>query len=155
MLTIVMVLEGVLRMPGTDGQYETGWALYQALAKNSRLYLMSQHWTEEQTDTWLRQRNLSGHLGYLHTPDPGPAGRIDALQRIRSWRVSLVIEPDPACAAAEIEAGWNVLLHTHAAYSRPEWRPDYTSTPRPWDELTQAIDRQRALRGTDERITDP
>lgn len=154
MLTIVMVLEGVLRAAGTEAQFETGWALYQALALNSRLYLMSSEWTEAEMTPWLRGRNLSGHLGYLYAPGNGPAARLDALQRVRSWRVSLVLEPDPSCAAAEIEAGWNVLLHTHAAYSRPEWRPDYTGTPRPWDELTNAIDRQTALRGADARLHD-
>jgi hypothetical protein len=147
-----MVIEGVLRAPGTEGQFETGWALYQALARNSRLYLMSAIWTEEESATWLRQRNLTGHLGYLYTPLGGtPAARIDALQQVRTWRISLVIEPDPACAAAELAAGWHTLLHTHAAYSLPEWRPDYIGTPRPWDELTDAIDHQRALRAADSR----
>jgi hypothetical protein len=153
-LTVVMVLEGVLRVVGSEAHYETGFALYQALALNSRLYLLSYEWTEEQMAPWLRQRGLTGHLAYLHAPTPGAAGRLDALRRIRSWRISLVIEPDPTAAAAEIADGWSTLLHTHAAYSRPEWRPDYQGSPRPWDAVTQEIERQQQMRLTDRRLTD-
>ncbi|MFI9271823.1 hypothetical protein ACIGXM_14050 [Kitasatospora sp. NPDC052896] len=154
MLTVVMVLEGVLRMGGSDAQIETGWALYQALARNSRLYVLSHEWPEDEMSTWMRQRNLTGHLAYLHSPDPGPQGRLDTLRRIRSWRVSLVIEPDPSCAAAEIADGWNTLLHTHALYTRPEWRPDHTGSPRPWDALTEEIERQQTMRLSDHRLHD-
>jgi hypothetical protein len=149
-----MVLEGVLRMAGSEAHYETGFALYQALALNSRLYLLSHEWTEEQMAPWMRLRNLTGHLAYLHAPTPGPEGRLDALRRIRSWRVSLVIEPDPIAAAAEIADGWNTLLHTHALYTRPEWRPDHSGTPRPWSALTEEIERQQLMRVSDHRLTD-
>lgn len=154
MLTAVLVLEGIVRVAGSEAPLETGVALYQALAHNSRLYVLSNEWTEDEMDLWMRRRGLTGHLTYLHAPIPGPAGRLDALRRIRSWRISLVVEPDPACAAAEIADGWSTLLHTHAAYSRPEWRPDYQGSPRPWDALTDEIEHQQALRLSDRRLTD-
>jgi hypothetical protein len=149
-----MVLEGVLRIAGSEAHYETGFALYQALALNSRLYLLSHEWTEEQMTPWMRQRGLTGHLAYLHAPIAGPEGRLDALRRIRSWRISLVVEPDPLCASAEFADGWNTLLHTHAAYSRPEWRPDFQGSPRPWDALTREIERQQLMRISDPRFND-
>jgi len=147
-LAAVMVVEGILRTPRGEGHYDTGWSLYQALAKNTRLYLLSAAWTEEQSRLWLAKRELRGHINYIHQPVPGPAGRLEALDRLRSWRVGLVLEPDPTCAAAELNAGWNTAVITHTAYSQPQWRPDYTGTPRPWDDLTQAIERQTELRLT-------
>lgn len=143
-----MVVEGILRMPEGEGHLDTGWSLYQALAKNSRLYLLSHTWTAEQCRLWLAKRQLTGHLDYLHQPAPGPAGRLETLQRIRSWRIGLVLEPDPTCAAAELDAGWNTCLLTHAAYSQPQWRPDYAGEVRPWDDLTAAVERQNELRLT-------
>lgn len=151
-LIVVMVVEGVLRNSGTDAQFETGWALYQSLVPNSRLFLMSHEWTAPEMDVWLQRRHLTGHLDYLHCPIPGPAGRIDALARIKSWRVNLVIEPDPACAALELAEGWNTLLHTHAAYTRPEWRPDYQGTPRPWDQMVEGIEKNQLLHAADTRL---
>ncbi|MGW3153657.1 hypothetical protein [Streptomyces sp. NPDC001089] len=155
MLAAVMVVEGVLRVPGGEGHYDTGWSLYQALAKNTRLYLLSHTWTEQDSHMWLAKRQLTGHIGYVHQTDPGPAGRLEALERMRSWHIGLVMEPDPSCAAAELFAGWNTALITHAAYSRPEWRPDYDRSPRPWDDLTQAVERQAELRIAAPHRTEP
>ncbi|MFV0135437.1 hypothetical protein ACLGIH_19835 [Streptomyces sp. HMX87] len=146
-----MVVEGILRTPAGEGHYDTGWSLYQALAKNSRLYLLSHTWTEQQCALWLAKRHLTGHLDFLHQPTPGPAGRLEVLNRVRSWRIGLVLEPDPTCAAAELDDGWNTALITHAAYTQPQWRPDYPGTPRPWDDLTTAVERQTELRLTDPR----
>ncbi|MFC9505347.1 hypothetical protein [Streptomyces sp. NPDC057002] len=155
MLAAVMVVEGILRTPDAEGHYDTGWGLYQALAKNSRLYLLSASWTEEQCALWLAKRHLTGHLGYLHQPTPGPAGRLEALNRIRSWRIGLVLECDPTCAAAELGDGWNTALITHAAYTQPQWRPDYDHSPRPWDDLTNAVERQNELRLTPHSTEQP
>lgn len=146
-----MVVEGVLRVPDSDAHYETGLGLYMALAPNSRLYLLSHAWTEPELDIWLTRRQLTGHMGILRAQGPTPADRLDALKRIRSWRVELCIEPDPACAAREIAEGWHVLLHTHALYTDPQWRPDHTGDIRPWDELTAEINHQQDLRLHDTR----
>lgn len=151
MLSAVMVVEGVLRTPVGEGHFDIGWGLYQALAKNSRLYLLSHTWTEQESTLWLAKRSLTGHISFLHQPEPGPAGRLEALERVRSWRISLVIDPDPSCAAAELAAGWNTSLVTHAAYTQPRWRPDYDGAPRPWAQLAEAIEHQTALRMTDPR----
>ncbi|MGW2082533.1 hypothetical protein ACWCOW_37475 [Streptomyces sp. NPDC001939] len=34
-----MVVEGAPRVPDSEGHYDTGWDLYQALAKNCQLHL--------------------------------------------------------------------------------------------------------------------
>lgn len=148
-----MVVEHVLRTSGSDGHIDTGYALYQSLAPNAQLYLLTHEFDEGELTTWLQKRRLSGHLAVMKSHAPGPAGRLDALERVRSFRIGLVIEPDPECAAAEITAGWSTLLHTSAAYTQPRWRPDYTGTPRPWDQLTAAIERQESLRIADDRAS--
>ncbi|MEV8399172.1 hypothetical protein [Streptomyces niveus] len=146
MLTAVMVVEGVLRIPGTEGHYDTGWGLYQALNKNCRLHLLSHTWTEQDIALWLTKRHITGHQSYLHAPEPGPAGRLEALQRIRSQRIgALVIESDPACAAAELAAGWGTALVT-SAHQGPQQPAAGPAAIRPWDDLAQAVERQHDLR---------
>ncbi|MET7631698.1 hypothetical protein ABZS53_14780 [Streptomyces sp. NPDC005499] len=148
MLAAVMVVEGVLRIPGTEGHYDTGWGLYQSLAKNCRLHLLSHIWTEQDIALWLTKRNITVHQSYLHTPEPGPAGRLEALHRVRAWRIgALVIESDPACASAELAAGWNTALITQAV-QRPQQPATGPPAIRPWDDLADAIERQHDLRLT-------
>lgn len=151
MLAAVMVVEGLLRAEDGEAHRDVGWSLYQALAKNTRLYLLSATWTEEQCALWLAKRQLRGHIGYLHQTIPGTAGRLEALDRIRSWHIGLVLEPDPSIAAALLRAGWSTAVITHSTYTQPQWRPDYDATPRPWDDLTDAVEQQTALRLTDPR----
>lgn len=143
MLSAVMVVEDLLRVPGSEQHLDTGWHLYHALAKNSRLYLLSHEWTEQENALWLQKRHLTGHLSYLHATDPGPEGRIDALERIRSWHVSLVLESDPACAAAETEAGWDVGFFPAAL---PAGRMPRSPGVSAWDALTEAIERRENTR---------
>ncbi|WP_167503120.1 hypothetical protein [Streptomyces malaysiensis] len=150
-LSAVMIVEGVLRIPGTEGHYDTGWGLYQALNKNSRLHLLSHTWTEQDISLWLTKRRITGHQSYLHAPGPGPAGRLEALQRIRSWHIGLVIESDPACAAAELAAGWHTALISHPA----DQPPDHYHAIRPWRDLTEAVERQHDLRLTPHRSEQP
>lgn len=147
-----MVVEGVLRAPGSEAHLDTGWGLYHACAVNTRLYLLSATWTAPEIQPWLAKRHLTHHLQYLHQTDPGPEGRLETLERLRSWRVSLILEPDPACAAAELESGWPTALITHPLYTQARWRPDYTGRIRPWEQLTDAIERQQQLRLEDPRI---
>ncbi|MFD3563926.1 hypothetical protein ACFWVU_30325 [Streptomyces sp. NPDC058686] len=145
MLAAVMVVEGVLRIPDSEGHYDTGWGLYQALAKNCRLHLLSHTYTEQDIAIWLHKRHLTAHQSYLHTPTPGPAGRLEALQRVRAWRIgALVIESDPACALAELDAGWSTALVTSAHQG-----PRHSQAIRPWDDLADAVERQSELRLTE------
>lgn len=153
MLTVVMVAEGVLRLPQSDGIIATGKGLFQAFAPATRLYLLTYAWTEDALATWLARNQLTGHLGILHSSGPSPAQRLDTLRRIRSWRVELIIEPDPQCAAQEIANGWNVLLHAPALYAEPRWRPDQTAEIQPWQALTDEIHHQQDLRLQETRTT--
>jgi hypothetical protein len=88
-LTVVMVVENVLRLPHSEAITETGNGLYKALTA-CRLYLLTATWSEDDLTTWLHRRQLSGHQGILYAPAPGAAARIDTLRRVRSWRIGLV-----------------------------------------------------------------
>ncbi|MFF8283391.1 hypothetical protein ACF06W_11785 [Streptomyces albus] len=143
MLAAVMVVEGVLRHPDSEGHFDTGWCLFQALVKNSRLHLLSHQWTESDISHWLARRHLIGYQSYLHAPEPGAAGRLETLHRVRGWRIgSLYIDADAACTAAARAAGWNVALLSHGQQS-PMPQP-----LRPWDDLTDAVEHQHSLRLT-------
>jgi hypothetical protein len=141
-----MVVESVLRLPQSEGFIDTGRGLYQAFAKSTRLHLLSYSWTEEELAAWLSRNQLTGHLGIINAAGPTPEQRLDALRRIRSWRVELIVEPDPQCAAREIADGWNVLLHAPALYAEPNWRPDSNPEIRSWQSLTQEMSHQQKLR---------
>lgn len=148
MLAAVMVVEGVLRIPDSEGHIDTGWGLYQSLAKNCRLHLLSHTWTEQDIALWLHKRQITGHQSYLHAPEPGPAGRLEALHRVRAWRIgALVIESDPACATAELAAGWNTALIT-SALQGPRPPSAEPQAIRPWDDLAHDVERQHDLRLT-------
>lgn len=146
MLTVVMVVEDVLRLPQSDGIITTGKGLFDALAPATRLYLLTSTWDEEDLAGWLRRNQLTGHLGIIRAFGRSVPERIDALRRVRSWRVEMVIEPDPACAAREIAEGWNVLLHAPARYAEPQWRPDQLPEIRPWQALTDEMQHQQEMR---------
>ncbi|MFE5853251.1 hypothetical protein ACFQ61_08525 [Streptomyces sp. NPDC056500] len=147
MLSAVMVVEGVLRIPNTEAHYDTGWGLYQALAKNAHLHLLSHIWHEHEIALWLARRSITGHQSYLHAPEPGPAGRLEALQRIRSQRIgALVLESDPACAAAELAAGWNTALFSSAPHIQSPQQGASDRRIRPWEDLAEAVERQQDLR---------
>ncbi|MGW3658499.1 hypothetical protein ACWD6R_23635 [Streptomyces sp. NPDC005151] len=60
-LAAVMVVEGVLRIPDNEGHYDTGWGLYQALAKNSRLHLLSHPSTNSDWMRITRQGSVCTH----------------------------------------------------------------------------------------------
>lgn len=140
-----MVVEGVLRPPESEGVIATGRGLYESLAPATRLYLLTHTWAEKPLAQWLFDNQLSGHLGILTATGPTPPERIDALRRVRSWRIELVIEPDPYCAIREIADGWNALVYAPATFTDPRWRPDREQL-RPWHALTDEIRRQHELR---------
>jgi hypothetical protein len=144
-LTVVMVVENVLRLPHSEAITETGNGLYKALTA-CRLYLLTATWSEDDLTTWLHRRQLSGHQGILYAPDPGAAARIDTLRRVRSWRIGLVIDADAQCAAAAVADGWTVHLHAPAVYPEPAWRPDHIGGIRPWGALLDEVQHQEDMR---------
>lgn len=149
MQTVVMVVEGVLRMEGSEGHYDDGVTLYRALSKESRLYLLSGIWTEAQMDQWLFSRNLKGHVGYHKSFSKR---RVDAMAQLQKWKPALIVESHLQSAPELVFHGYHVLLLARPAYEAPRWQPDYKATPVPWDDLRAEQERQEDLRYADERL---
>lgn len=146
MLTVVMVVEGILRLPHSEAITETGNGLYRAFASTTRLYLLTAAWPQDNLTTWLHRHQLSGHQGILSAPAATPEARVDTLRRVRDWRIALVVDSDPACAAAAVADGWTVHLHAPAAYPEPTWRPDRIQGIRPWGALLDEVTHQQDMR---------
>lgn len=152
MLTVVLIVEGVLRLSGSDGRISEGVTLYRSLAAASRLYLVSHEWGRDDIDRWLFHGGLAGHIGYQWAPSYSPDDRINALSKISSWSPALVIEPDPECAALELRHGYPVCLFARPTYGELRWRPDAPTGPQPWDDVVTELKRQEELRRTDPRM---
>jgi hypothetical protein len=151
-LTTVLVIDGLLRMPESDGHYDEGVTLYRALAQASRLYLISAEWDSDEMDQWLFKRQLKGHVGFQKAISPSPPDRTRALGQISSWRPALIFEGDPACAAHALAAGYPVCLMVRPTYRDPRWQPDHSRTPEPWGDIMTEKQRQEDLWYLDARM---
>lgn len=147
-----MVVEGVLRSPGSDGHIDEGVTLYRSLVTNSRLYLMSNEWDQDEMDAWLFKNGLRGHIAFQWMASSSCDDRIDALSKLRTWNPAIVIESDPACAAVELRHGYPTLLLARPFYADARWRPDASRGPQPWDEVEAELKRQESLRYADARL---
>lgn len=149
----LMRLDGVLR--SSDGAIiRAGHGLYTGLCEIYRVVILA---TRDLDETWLRINGLTAHQFVIY-PEPGdpadePARRVRQIQRLRSRAevVELVVDPDPAVAAAVCRVGVPVLHYVDPPYARPEFLPDYTSRIRPWDQMVADLEAVRAARAADTR----
>lgn len=153
MQTVVMVIEGVLRVQGSDAPIPEGITLYHGLADASRLHLVSALWTPEETNRWIFSKGVAPrHIRHELALTPSPEDRLEALRRIASWSPALVVESDPLCAVEALRAGYPTMLFARPFYRNVQWRPDASRAPQPWDEIAAEMSRQEELRYLDERL---
>ncbi len=153
---VAITLDGVLRSTTNGGSLRVGLMLYRALEQQASLAVIADGDTEAAATYWLTQNGLSMHnyLVLAHPADPLDPGerRVAQITRLKeSSSVDLLIDPDPSVAQAVMASGTPVLLSLHPIYARPEFRPDYKSIAKPWDTMTQDIDRQLEMRLADAR----
>jgi hypothetical protein len=153
---VAITLDGVLRSTTNGGSLRTGLMLYRALEQQASLAVIADWDTEEAATYWLTQNGLTKHsyLVLFRASDPEDPGerRVAQITRLKeSSSVDLLIDPDPAVAQAVMASGTPVLLSLHPIYARPEFRPDFKSVAKPWDTMTQDIDRQMEMRLADAR----
>lgn len=67
--------------------------------------------------------------------------------------VDLFITNNPHLWAFAFEMGIPSVMFGVPSYTRPEFRPDAPRKMRAWNEITEAIDKQNALRTEDARLT--
>ena len=149
MSTALVAFDGVIRHSNGHPIPE-GVRLYNGLVAAYRVVLALDDTSVEQAETWLRLEGLRGHQEVLASVavdkrgEDRRQGQVDILQG-RGYEVSLVVECDPVRAAGLMAAGNTVALFCHPKFSRPEFRPDYTLSVKPWDDLVSEIHMQQYL----------
>ncbi len=80
-------------------------------------------------------------------PD-GPQRRALQLRRLvqQGCTIDFVLECDPTNSAYLMGQGHRILHLMNPPFARPEFRPDYDGTMRPWDEIVTSTDHLRELR---------
>lgn len=145
--TFVLVLDDVLRKPGTEAVIKQGSVLYEALSNTGRLAILCGE-DEARADWFLRTNGFVKHAYLIPedpTSSPTPEGRRMAQigdLRSRSAHVEFVVEPDPRIAAEIFQNGIPVMAYLHPKYTQPAFRPDYKSAAVPWDDLVSQVDYQ-------------
>lgn len=149
--TYVMVLDHVLRKPGTNAVISQGQGLYAALSTTGRLAILCGT-DVDKADWFLRTNGFTKHA-YLIPEDgtvsPTNGGR--RMAQIRQLRgvqahIEFVIEPDPEIALDLYRNGIPVLAYLHPQFTQPAFRPDYKSTATPWDDLRKEVEYQIDMR---------
>jgi hypothetical protein len=147
----------VLRAPVGGAVIPEGFNLYQALVTTYRIAVVLDDTDTELTGLWLRKNGFRDYvqiiplrpvdregLGFLRGSNPPP--RLSQYRRARGvGGVELVIDPDPAVVAGAMEMGITGMLFGHPKLARPEFRPDHTVEPRPWDQLVAQVEYQRTV----------
>lgn len=158
MKAVVISINGVLRpVHNQDSVDFVGRELYESLKNRFRVMLLDDR-SAPATQHWLDVHEFIGHIGaYTPPADFAPRtvaeGRLRMLAAIRNVQgADLVIEPDPACAAEEIRAGYNVLLYAAPQYLMDIWHPDAPHEPRAWDDIVDEISRQETAKAADTRL---
>lgn len=153
MLTAVMIVEGILREPGSTAPIAEGVMLYTGLGSSSRLCLLSALWEDSESDRWLHSCGIkTSHIAYGKALTGGTADRLRAISQFASWVPALVLESDPVHATAELRAGYPTILFARPKYRDLHWRPDAPTGPTPWEDITAELKRQADLRYQDERF---
>jgi hypothetical protein len=152
-----IVVDGVLRKPVGGTPIREGLSLYAGLCAAYNVVLLRTGEDDAEFDHFLVSENLYSHSNvfpWIITGGADDVTRSMQVSRIRNsgYAVELVVEPNPVIAAALLHAGFNVLHFMHAAYARPDWRPDFKSEQRPWDELVSEQQRVAKLRAADNRV---
>lgn len=155
-----MCVEGVIQKNVSLAPIPAGITLYHSLLSNFNVLLYSSA-DKKSLDYWTSLEALTKHAATEYnegdlkwlTESERKLKQVNNL-RNRGFSISLVIEPDPECSVVLIDAGYSVMTFTHAQYSLPQWRPDYSSKPKPWDEFSASATRIAELRAIDERMKD-
>lgn len=151
--TFVMVLDHVLRRPATQAVNVQGMQLYNALTGIGRLAILCGE-DEERASYFLKTNGFNQHAYLIpEKPDSAdtPAGRrLAQITELRAMQahIEFVIEPDPALAVEIFRQGIPVLPYLHPQYTQPSFRPDYSSTATPWENLTKELEFQLSLKAS-------
>lgn len=158
--SIAMAVEGVIQKNVSSAPIPLGITLYHSLASNFNVLLMTDL-PRKETDYWLSVEALHRHAAVEYNEGtsqylPDDSRRLAQLSslRRRGYHIDLVIEPSPLVSASLIANGYNVMTFTHSAYAMPQWRPDYSESPRPWSYFQDEAEKMARLKYLDHRMNE-
>lgn len=154
---ILIEVEGVLRSP-TGQTITEGMALYRGLCSTGRVGLVLDSLSVAKADHWLKVEGMRSHVELIEADlrYMGVELRRYQMDRARSrdsWVVLIDSQPDNIAAA--LEMGITGLLFTKPAYLRPEFRPDFDKTVKPWAEIQEELQHQEDIIALDPRLNSP
>lgn len=121
-----------------------GFNLYQALVQQYRMCVVLEDGNTAEAAVWLRKEGFRDYV-QLHVQRPLD-DRLVQLRRLQSTgTVELIIDANPDAITGAMSLGITGMLFGHPRVTRPEWRPDYERTPRPWDTLVEQVDKARMV----------
>ena len=162
-LVFAITIDGVLADQDGEESFAAskvipeGVYLYRALAGAGAVSLVSLQDEAEKfkLDYWLGIHGLDLHNDLVFDPYPTEPERgvSEVLAYLRrSGPVDLIIEASAERAAWFLNHGAPTSVLALPTYTRSEFRPDGTRTPRSWDEVVAELDEQRGLSQEDPRI---
>ena len=148
-MSVVIVVDGIIRKTRDQSPLVEGLALYQALNATHRVLLLAED--REKTDIWLRTNNMSKALDDIYEIKDSVFKTIDSGRS--KGKIDFVITDDSDLAKQLLEVGIPVLVFLHPKYVRPEFRPDAREGVRSWGSITAELDKQQGLFMEDVRLS--
>lgn len=148
---ILLSIEGVLSKGGPpNGQpIDTGMRLFHCLRAQFKVVLSSLCPNEDWIEHWLSVVGIRDLHHFAGEEELEPfeirMAHLTAA-RVAAYDMGLVIDADPQVCAEVLRQGVPTLLFSHPRYARPEARPDYDRSLRPWGEIEEEITVQRKHR---------
>lgn len=153
---ICITVQGVLKQEIGEGPITQGIQIYHGLKHMLKIALITDE-SIERTQHWLKLNGLQEHAyllpGLDSDGDDPVTRRTRQIGRLRAnaEQADMLLDPDPEVVAEATRQGITGLLFAHPKYASPKFRPDYSYTPKPWDEIASEMTRQRLLRDNDPR----
>jgi len=150
-VSIIIVVDGVMRKTKDQSPILEGVALYKSLNENYRVLLVATH--RERTDIWMKTNNLAKKIDDIVEIEHDEFRQIDSLRS--RGKIDFVVTDNTDLTKRLLEVGIPVLAFLNPRYVRPEFRPDGRAGVRSWDSITEELDKQQGLYEEDQRLSDP
>jgi hypothetical protein len=154
-MSIVVLLDGVVRNPRNQAPISEGVLLYKTLNEVNRVIILADD--KERTDIWLKKNNMAKVLDDITEIEKSVVeeSRLATIKSILSkGRVEFVVTDDVELSKHLLELSINVLVFLHPRYAKPEFRPDGRAGVKSWESITDELDKQQGLLLDDERVSD-
>jgi hypothetical protein len=154
----MIFVEGVLAEERSKNLMEcppspAGVLLWRSLREHYEIVVASTRYDTEKVKLWIEREHIIKVLR-VFTSDDIPVtsetllkpvyAELYRVARTKGHDLQLVVTGDPLAARDGFQAGVQTLFSIAPSFGRPEWRPDYDGSPKPWDELVEEVELGRA-----------